>query len=56
MIDFNYETEFKLENNEAIRSWISDVLKSENKKEGEINYVFCDDEYLLKINQDHLQC
>lgn len=55
MIDFNYETEFKLENNEDIRCWISAVLKSENKKEGEINYVFCDDEYLLKINQDHLQ-
>ncbi len=25
------------------------------KKLGEINYIFCDDEYLLKINQDYLQ-
>ena len=24
------------------------------KKLGEINYIFCDDEYLLKINQDFL--
>ena len=24
------------------------------KKPGEINYIFCDDEYLLKINQDFL--
>ena len=55
MIDFNYETEFTIENEDAIRNWISNVIKSEDKKEGEINYVFCDDEYLLQINQEHLQ-
>ena len=45
MIDFNYETEFVLDNEEAIANWISNVITSENKKEGEINYIFCDDEY-----------
>ncbi len=55
MIDFNYETEFTLENEEAISGWISNVIKSEDKKEGEINYIFCDDEYLLEINKEHLQ-
>jgi rRNA maturation RNase YbeY len=55
MIDFNYETEFTLENESAISSWISNVIKSEGKKEGEINYIFCDDEYLLEINKEHLQ-
>jgi probable rRNA maturation factor len=55
MIDFNYETEFTLDNEEAIGNWISNVIKSEDKKEGEINYIFCDDEYLLQINQEHLQ-
>lgn len=55
MIDFNYETDFILENEEAISNWISNVISSENKKEGEINYIFCDDEYLLQINQEHLQ-
>jgi probable rRNA maturation factor len=55
MIDFNYETEFTLDNEGAISNWISDVIKSEGKKEGEINYIFCDDEYLLQINQEHLQ-
>ena len=54
MIDFNYETEFTLENEEAISGWISNVIKSEGKKEGEINYIFCDDEYLLQINKEHL--
>lgn len=55
MIDFNYETEFTLENEDAISNWISNVIQSENKKEGDVNYIFCDDEYLLQINQEHLQ-
>ncbi|MBX9806645.1 MAG: rRNA maturation RNase YbeY [Flavobacteriaceae bacterium] len=54
MIDFNYETEFSLDNEVTISRWISNVILSENKKEGEINYIFCDDEYLLKINKEHL--
>lgn len=54
MIDFNYETEFIIENEEAIATWLSRVIVSENKKEGEINYIFCDDEYLLKINLEYL--
>ena len=55
MIQFNYETEFQLDNEEVFTKWISAVIISENKKEGEINYIFCDDEYLLQINQEHLQ-
>jgi probable rRNA maturation factor len=27
---------------------------SENKTEGEINYIFCDDDYLHKINVEYL--
>ncbi|WP_407403974.1 rRNA maturation RNase YbeY [Chryseobacterium sp.] len=37
------------------KKWLEDIILSEGKKIGEINYIFCDDEYLLKINQDHLQ-
>lgn len=54
MIDFNYETDFALENEDVISSWLSKVIVSEDKKEGEINYIFCDDEYLLKINLEYL--
>jgi probable rRNA maturation factor len=54
MINFNYETEFTLENEEAISSWLSAVIHSENKSEGEISYIFCDDEYLHKINLEYL--
>lgn len=54
MIDFNYETEFSLSNEEEMATWLSRVIESESKKEGEINYIFCDDEYLHKINVEYL--
>jgi rRNA maturation RNase YbeY len=54
MINFNYENDFTLENEEAIAMWLTRVIESENKKEGEINYIFCDDEYLHKINLEYL--
>ena len=54
MINFNYETDFHLDNEEAVTSWLGKVITSENKKEGEINYIFCDDEYLHKINVEYL--
>ena len=54
MINFNYETDFNLDNEEAIEAWLGNVITSENKKEGEINYIFCDDEYLNIINIEYL--
>ena len=54
MISFNYETEFELHNEPDFSKWLSSVILSENKKEGEINYIFCDDNYLLEINQQFL--
>ena len=54
MISFNYENDFKLEHEDAVTEWISKVILSEDKKEGEINYIFCDDAYLLEINQQYL--
>jgi probable rRNA maturation factor len=55
MISFNYETDFELVNESAIESWIGRIIASEQKSEGEISYVFCDDEYLLELNQQYLQ-
>lgn len=54
MINFNYETEFTLDNEQDFADWLSAVIVSENKNEGEINYIFCDDEYLHKINVEYL--
>ncbi len=55
MIDFNYETDFALQNEDAFSNWISAIIISESKKEGDINYIFCDDDYLHKINLEYLE-
>jgi rRNA maturation RNase YbeY len=54
MINFNYELDFKLDNESAYADWISKVISSEIKGEGDINYIFCDDNYLVEINQQYL--
>lgn len=55
MIEFNYETDFKLENEELIQNWISNCIESYGFNEGELNYIFCDDDYLLKLNVEFLE-
>lgn len=54
MTIFNYETDFELQNEDRIAEWISAVIKEEQFNEGEINYIFCDDDYLLKLNIEFL--
>ena len=55
MVNFNYENKFKLPNEAAISKWISNVIRTEEFKEDEINYVFCDDDYLYKLNLEFLK-
>ena len=54
MITFNYETDFELKNESDYEAWIESIIESEDFTEGEINYIFCDDEYLHKINVEYL--
>ena len=54
MIHFFYENTSEIIE-EKIKPWIEKIIITEEKRLGEINYIFCDDEYLLKINQDYLQ-
>jgi rRNA maturation RNase YbeY len=53
MINFNYENDFSLSNEEEIATWLSAVILSEIKKVRLIIF-FCDDEYLHKINVEYL--
>jgi rRNA maturation RNase YbeY len=50
MIAYSIIGKFDLEDQDPLRSWISFVLDQENKELGEINYIFCDDDYLHDIN------
>lgn len=50
MIQFTALNKFEIANENAIRDWVQFVLDQEFKELGEINYVFCDDDYLLEMN------
>ncbi|MFD2892214.1 rRNA maturation RNase YbeY [Flavobacterium chuncheonense] len=54
MISFNYELDFNLPDEDAYEVWVSNIVSSENKDLGEINYIFCNDDYLHKINVEYL--
>ena len=54
MIDFYSETEFKLKNKKKLTLWINYIVNMEGREPGEIMYVFCDDDYLLKVNKQFL--
>jgi rRNA maturation RNase YbeY len=54
MIEFHYETDFSLDNVTKFADWIGRIVISESKDYGQLDFIFCDDEYLLKINQDYL--
>ncbi len=54
MINFNYETAFSLLNEKVIEEWITGVIIKEGFKLNEINYIFCDDNYLHKLNVEFL--
>ena len=54
MIEFFSETKFELENSKEVSVWIKEVILKEKFFLGEITYIFCDDEYLHKINLQFL--
>ena len=54
MIEFHYETEFRLEDETRFADWVGRVIASEDRKSGVINYIFCSDAYLLELNKKHL--
>ena len=54
MIELNYVTQFSLDNENFYLEWLQKLAISESKTVGEVSVVFCDDEYLLKINIQHL--
>ena len=54
MINFYYEINFQLDNSKQISNWVSNTILEEGHSEGEINYIFCSDEYLHQINVEFL--
>lgn len=54
MISFFYETDFKINKPRTWKNWLKESVANEGFKIGDINYIFCDDEYLLQINKEYL--
>ncbi|RZS99329.1 rRNA maturation RNase YbeY [Aquimarina brevivitae] len=54
MINYFYETDFSLDNENTFSAWLQKVVDSEGKSTNEINYIFCDDDYLLQVNKEYL--
>ena len=46
---------FVFPNKTHLKSFIASIFKKEKRELGSINYIFCSDDMLLKINQDFLQ-
>ncbi len=55
IINFYSENDFTLEDQEVYSNWIRNVIISENRKVGEISYIFCDDDYLFDLNKEYLK-
>ena len=55
MIEFHYEINFSLKNKVSISKWIDHTIRTENKITGDINYIFCSDDYLLARNIKYLK-
>lgn len=54
-IRFFFPRATSLANRGPLKSFIQKLIRKEGKKPGGLNYVFCSDKELLKINQDFLQ-
>jgi rRNA maturation RNase YbeY len=54
MINYYYESEFTLKDEDKYTNWIKRIVNSENKKLGELSYIFCSDDYLFELNEKYL--
>ena len=50
----NNGTDFSPKKKTAIKNWVAAIAKKEKKIAGNINYIFCNDDELLKINIQYL--
>ena len=54
IIFFNEDIDFKFQGKNNFKAWLKKVAYKEGFKIKDLNYIFCSDEYLHKINVDYL--
>lgn len=52
---FNEDVAYKLPQKQAVRQWLKQQAAAEGYAVGDLNYIFCSDEYVLHVNREHLQ-
>ncbi len=52
---FSEDIDYSLHHEALIRNWILQLIESENFEAGVINIIFCNDLYLLELNQQFLE-
>lgn len=51
---FVQSVDFDLPEPQKVKKWLAEVIRRRGKSVGNINYLFCDDEYLLGVNRQYL--
>ena len=51
---FNEDIAFRLKGIKEKRAWLIRCIESEGKITGEINFIFCSDDYLHQMNKEYL--
>lgn len=54
-IQFSIETKYSLKNRMLLKRWMKAVLENKGKKLGNLYFILCDDDFLLKINRQFLK-
>ncbi|WP_019670874.1 rRNA maturation RNase YbeY [Eudoraea adriatica] len=54
MISYQYEADFKLGNDDKYTDWINNIVRGEKWGMGDLDYVFCTDDYLYSLNEKYL--
>jgi rRNA maturation RNase YbeY len=52
---FNENTSYIIKKKGELRKWIMKTIEGEGRDTGDLNFVLCDDEYLLALNRNYLQ-
>lgn len=51
---YSEQIDFQLEHVDRITTWLEAAAAEEGYEVGDINIIFCDDEYLLNVNRQYL--
>jgi probable rRNA maturation factor len=52
---FTEDTKFNLSQKIPTRQWLTALATREGFSVGELNYIFCSDDYLLQVNREYLE-